>query len=295
VRYEDDDEAKRLNAHPWQLALLKANPAYCSWGPHEDYMIVKGDGWNTPMVKPTWADFAPHFHLDDLNECVNFYFEVNRASEECKACGGNGTHIDAQWVSKSFYSHSSPFKRQSLREQQAEAVMAQFGAGPTRLLGYGGYPSVDLLTRYGTAFREFCDEMRLHGSWADRITEDEAQAIIAKGRAKQGDTAASINARQKGGGFESHDAINRWILIEQRCKRLGLPLHCPACDGHGHVFTEPEAHVSLVLWWLHPRKGCSRGIEIERIQQDDLPAVQAFLKAAAQRNAERFSGLALIA
>lgn len=294
MRYPDDDEAKRLNAHPWQLALLKANPAYCSWGPHEDYMVVRGEGWNSPQTLATWADFGP-WALDDLNECVNFYFEVNRDSRQCDACGGTGTHIDAQWVSESFYSHSSPFKHQSLREIQAEAVMAQFGPGPTRLLGYGRYPSIDLLQRYGQAFREFCDEMRAHGCWHDRITEDEAQALIAANRAKEGDTAASINARQRERGFDQHDAINRWVLIEQRCKRLGLPTTCPACDGHGHVFTEPEAHVSLVLWWLHPRKGCSRGIEIQRITQSDLPAIQAFLKAAAQRNAERFSGLALIA
>ena len=92
-----------------------------------------------------------------------------------------------------------------------------------------------------------------------------------------------------------HDALNRVYLIDARLKRLGLPKTCQACEGNGYTYTEPAAHVSLILWWLHPRKGCSRGIEVTRIERRDLPTVQAFLKAAAHRNAERFSGVGLIA
>jgi len=71
MRYEDNEEAKRLNAEPWQLALLKANPSYCGWGPHEDYMGGKGEGWNSRIIVPTWAEFGP-WNLDELNECANF-------------------------------------------------------------------------------------------------------------------------------------------------------------------------------------------------------------------------------
>jgi hypothetical protein len=251
MRYhsDTDDETARLNAEPWQLALLKANPGYCSWGPHEDYMWTKGDGWNSAQIFPTWADFGP-WNLDDLNECVNFYFEVNRASTDCTTCGGNGYHPKAQEVQGTFYEH-------------------------------------------------MCDERGLPRSraWHDKITDDEAQALIDAGRRKPGETAASINAANAPGarGFDMHDAINRSILVEARCKRLGLPLTCPTCEGHGYTYTEPAAHVSLVLWWLHPRKGCSRGIEVTRIARDELPAVQKFLAAAAERNAARFSGVGLIA
>lgn len=89
MRYFDQDEAARLNAEPWQLELLKANPPYLGWGPHEDYMADTGESWSGRVIKPTWAEFGP-WELDELNECVNFYFEVNRASEACKTCGGNG-------------------------------------------------------------------------------------------------------------------------------------------------------------------------------------------------------------
>lgn len=127
--------------------------------------------------------------------------------------------------------------------------------------------------------------------WHDKITQDEVDALWEAGRLrpefKERPTTAEVNARERGPGF-GHDAINRGILTEARLKRLGLPKICPECEGHGYVFTAPAAHVSLVFWLIHPRKGASRGVEVERIERADLPAVFAFLRAAAQRNAERF-------
>lgn len=252
MRVFDEDEAKRLNAEKWQLDLLDLNPEYTCWGPHEDYMWTKDDaGWNSRQIRPTWSEFGP-WELDDLNECVNFYFSVTRESKECETCGGNGYHPKAQEIADSYY---------------------------------------DLDNR-GT-------------KWVHSITQDEVQALVDAGRLidfthqwKQGEgwkkkeppvvpTAEEVNSwARKGMG---HDAINRHILIRTRLKRLGLPETCPTCDGHGYVYTAPSAHVSLTLWWLHPRKGCSRGIEVTRIEQAELPVVFAFLREAADRNAQRFS------
>jgi hypothetical protein len=256
MRRFDEDDAKSLNAAEWQLDLLKANPDYVSWGPHEDYMWTKDDdqSWKSRQVFNTWADFGP-WKLDELNECVNFYFSVNRESVECSTCGGDGYHPDAAGVVSTFYAHMN----------------------------------------------------RAGEHWNDKITQDEVQALVDGGRLmdwthtfKAGEgwtrndpptipTAAEVNAEQKGGGFfRSHDAINRSILIRTRLKRMGIPVTCPTCEGHGYVHTAPAAHVSLTLWWLHPRKGCSRGIEVTNIDQADLLAVQQFLRYAAQRNAQRF-------
>lgn len=248
MRYLDEDEAKKINAEPWQLALLAANPGYLGWGPHEDYMCGKGEGWNSRIIVPTWAEFGP-WALDDLNECVNFYFEVSRASEDCKTCGGDGYHPDSVSVTGTFYEHMALER---------------------------GFPR--------------------SAAWHDKITQDEADALVVAGRVKAGSTAEQINA-ENGPGRRGmgHDAINRMYLVEARLKRLGLPKTCPACEGSGYTYTEPAAHVSLVLWWLHPRKGCSRGIEVTRLERDDLPAVKAFLAEAATRNADRFKGIALIA
>lgn len=237
MRYHEPEEFAQLNAEPWQTDLLKLNPSYVSWGPHEDYMWKGGTGWDSAQLFTTWREFGP-WGLDELNECVSFYFSVNRASKECETCGGEGYHPLAKPIADGFYAHSSP-------------------------TGIG---------------------------WRSAITQDELDALVAHNRIPAGTPLADVNAQNKPGARAfGHDAINRSILVETRLARLGLPKYCPTCGGSGRVFTAPAAHVSRTLWWLHPRKGCSRGLEIENIEQPDLPAVFAFLREAATRNAERFA------
>jgi hypothetical protein len=288
----DNEEAERLGAEPWQLELLAINPSYCSWGPLEDYMITKEGqrGWDASIITPTWKEFS--WSLDDLNECVNFYFHIERASRPCEACDGIGYHTDAQWITESFHGHSTPFRSRTGRELEAKSVLT--GIGVTyRNTSLFGFPSEETLAKYGPKFRSFCEEMRDgDGQWGDKITEDEAKALVKEGRGSFGKlkTASDFNQAQRGRGI-GHDCINRSILIEQRCKRLGVPKTCPSCDGHAEEFTEAKPHVSLTLWMLHPRKGCSRGIEVSRIERSEIPAALEWLKKAAQRNADRFSGI----
>lgn len=289
MRIFDQDDVEKLNAKPWQINLLKLNPEYTCWGPHEDYMWKEGDGWNSRKIFATWNEFGP-WGLDELNECVNFYFSVNRESKNCDTCGGSGYHPDAQWVSESFYGHSTPFRPQNFREKQSIEIMASFGGGkPVRIVN--GFPSEQVLSRYVKEFRDFCEIMSTgDGEWNDKITQDEADALKAGNRIRKGEpyTAKEINKAQAGHGLNAHDAINRCILIEARLKRFGIPSKCEACKGSGSVYVAPTAHVSLTLWWLHPRKGCSRGIEVTRIEEAELPEVFSFLRSAAERNATRF-------
>jgi hypothetical protein len=247
--YDESDEndvesLAELNAAPWQIDLLKVNPDYTGWGPHEDYMLTKqgSASWNSAVSVETWPAFkANGWSLNNLNECVNFYFALNRESRPCATCQGEGIHPLAK-------------------------------------------PTVD-------AFYDF-DEKGVR--WCNNITEDENQALIDAGRHNVRQTAAETNALNAKPSLDSHDGINRWILVETRVKRLGLPLACEDCKGAGYIYTAPAAHVSLTLWWLHPRKGCSRGIEIQRIEQSDLPSIREFLTTAAERNAARFSRIANI-
>lgn len=245
LKYAEPDEIAELHAAPWQIDLLKLNPEYCCWGPHEDYMIARGQ-WNSPVFFESWASFD--WGLDDLNECVNFYFDVYRPSKECPKCfDSNGYHALAQPVVNTFYRH------------QCRDI---------------GRPESD--------------------AWNDKITEDECQALIEAGRIPAGSTAAGVNAAQGARGF-GHDAINRVILIRARLARLGLPVACGTCDGSGRVYTADAASVDLVLWMLHPRKGCSRGVEIKGVQRDDLPSIYRYLTTALERNTQRFRVVADLA
>jgi hypothetical protein len=139
---------------------------------------------------------------------------------------------------------------------------------------------------------DFYDFANAGRKWSHRITDDEAAKLVEERRAPAGSTAAEINAANAPGarGF-GHDAINRFILIEQRARRLGVWGLCPKCDGRGSVFISDTAHLGLVLWMLHPRKGCSRGVEVKALAREDVAKAVAYLAAAAKRNAERFSGV----
>jgi hypothetical protein len=109
-------------------------------------------------------------------------------------------------------------------------------------------------------------------------------------------TAAEVNAANaecaKHDHELDHDGINRGILIETRAKRLGVWGLCPFCEGHGTVFTEPRGHLNVVLWILHPRKGCSRGVRVRKLSEVDAEAVKRWLAQAAERNAQRFGKVA---
>lgn len=285
------EELDELNAQDWMIELLKANPDYCCWGNNEDYMWNDKEGWSSRQSFGTWGAFQENFGgLDDLNECVNFYFQVTRDSKLCELCAGDGYHPDARWVSDSFYRHSSPFKSQNAMERSGRAFMESFGAS---FLPHPGesFPTEETLAKYGPEFRAFCEDMRTRHHWDRAITQDEADALRDSHRGpKEGATAEQWNSGSDSflGDF-GHDAINRGVLIHTRLERMGIPSSCPDCEGNGHIYTATEAKVQLQLWILHPRKGCSRGVLVEEIKREELPEAAEYLATAAARNAQRFS------
>jgi len=232
----NSEEIEQLRPTPWMLELLKKNPSYMGWGPGEDYMNspakekeASGRGWDGSLQFKSWKDFGP-WSLDDLNECVNFYFAIERDSKWCEKCDGQGYNERTSRLANDFY-------------------------GP---LG-----------------------------WSKQLTEDELKALKENNRVGHGATLEDVNNGRALGPL-GHDAINRWILIETRARRLGFWGKCEKCEGLGEVFTQKNSHISLTLWFLHPRKGCSRGVIINKIKEEELPEVFKFLKHAAKRNADRF-------
>jgi len=142
-------------------------------------------------------------------------------------------------------------------------------------------------------YNTFYDHMNVDGiRWCNNITQDEFEALKEHGRIRKFNSVDEVNHANTRGSYDllhSHDAINMYILVETRAKRLGVYGTCEECDGRGYIFTEEHGHLDLQLWVLHPRKGCSRGVYIKNIQQEEIKEVIAFLKGAALRNAKRFS------
>lgn len=129
--------------------------------------------------------------------------------------------------------------------------------------------------------------------WCDKITQDEVEALWNEGRLKfdfkEIPTAEEINKREKSGFM--HDAINRIICIEQRAKRLNVYGLCSKCKGKGYLYTDNEPHLGLQMWFIHPRKGCSRGVFLKNIEKEEFNEVIKYLKKANERNNNRFSKL----
>lgn len=75
----DRQELAQLKAMPWQIETLRLNPDYNGWGCFEDYMSDEKTGWAARTIFKTWDDFGP-WGLNDLNEVVNFYFEIGASA-----------------------------------------------------------------------------------------------------------------------------------------------------------------------------------------------------------------------
>lgn len=258
----DRKELEELNAEGWMVETLKLNPDYVHWGPHEDYMSG-GKGWEENYFSKTWDEFSSTFSLDDLNECVNFYFFIRRESEGCSLCGETGLNPATRQISEDFYNFENKGRRwcDDITEDEVEALVR---AG--RLW--------DLTDRV-----HFNEENNRWMKWADG-----QKTVCEKPKIPTPEEVNNWNKTSLG-----HDAINRHILIEARAKRLGVWGFCEKCEGKGYIYTEDKGKLGIVLWMLHPRKGASRGVEIKELTKEDMSGVYSFLNKAAERNANRFS------
>lgn len=212
IRDADDEDLVKWNTPEWMVQLVRKNPSYTGWGPHEDYMWRDNAGWESRWLMDGWEGEGP-ISLDCYNEVVNFYFFVNRDSEQCTACKG-------------------------------------------------------------TAYSSDAHNIMMH-TWRNGLTQEEL------GDQHSVDYILSAS-------HVSSTILHK--IAKARCARKGLPFLCTTCE-EGRVYTEDGCHLGLVLWVLHPRKGCSKGVEIKRISEEQVPVVLRFLREAATRNTERFSRL----
>jgi len=273
---DDLKDLERLNAKPWQIELLKKNPEYVYWGNHEDYMSDKDGGWRAPAEFDTIEGL---FGLDELNELVNFYFEIYRKSHECPHCDGRGLNPATKKISDDWYAFDNPRYinvdanyryndnawSHHITDVEVEALVK--GGRISDVSGFNGW---------------FEEETQQWYSWINGVKTNVMQPEYP--------TAESVNNWSKSRGL-GHDSINQWICVKARAKHLGVYGYCEHCEGHGHIFDAPEASVGLQLWYLHPRKGAARGVYIKNVQEHEVPQVIAYLKEAAERNANRFSKL----
>ena len=143
--------------------------------------------------------------------------------------------------------------------------------------------------------RSWYDFERTGKRWCDKITQDEVDALWEARRLRtyfnEKPTADKVNEAAKQHAFV-HDGINRWVCVKTRAKRLGI-----YGDGEnkdcidGVIYDSDKATLKLQMWFIHPRKGASRGVILQNIKENEVEAVINYLKTARQRNYDRFSKL----
>lgn len=131
-------------------------------------------------------------------------------------------------------------------------------------------------TGYNPETKRIADNYYQGERWCNAITQDEVDALIERDRlmdfthervdgkwvAKENPIVtpemvnrwnSDANYRRSIGGFLGHDAVNRWILIETRAKRLGVWGHCPACDGSGEIWFSDKIRELSEAWYENER------------------------------------------
>lgn len=116
----DKEELERLNAEPWMVKLLKCNPEYPFWGNYEDYMSG-GSGWDKPCELESFSEM---WELDELNEVVNFYFEICRENHKCEDCEGSGYNPETKHISDDWYDFANTGRRwrENITQDEVEAL-----------------------------------------------------------------------------------------------------------------------------------------------------------------------------
>jgi hypothetical protein len=136
-------------------------------------------------------------------------------SQECRVCGGSGHNPETRKIEDTWYAHNgNPAER-----------------------------------------------------WCGKLTQDEVDALIARGRLLdltsewiRGKgwvpknvtvTADMVNAWSRNG--LGHDAINQWICVETRAKRLGVWGPCPVCGGDGQIWFSEKIKELDEAWYDNER------------------------------------------
>ena len=267
----DLKELEKLKADKWQVELLSKNPEYVFWGNYEDYMSAKDSGWRSPIELETFDEV---WSLDEYNELVNFYFEIYRKNHSCPHCDGSGLNPETKQLEEDWYDFEGTGRRwcNNIGEVEIEDLIK--GGRLHDLTGDFWYSYDKIRNVWQKLDRDLPMSQR---EWVDCERPEMP-------------TPDEVNKWSKSGGLGGHDAINRWICVKSRAKHLGIYGHCEHCE-EGDIYDDEKASVGLQLWYLHPRKGASRGVYVKQIKETDIPSVIDYLKGAAQRNAERFSKL----
>lgn len=87
-----------------------------------------------------------------------------------------------------------------------------------------------------------------------------------------------VNEWEDRGGIDGHDAINRWILIKTRAKRLGVFGKCPKCKGRGEIKL-PRKIKKMYNKWKECEPPTGKGYQLWETTTEGSPISPVFASA----------------
>ena len=183
---------------------------------------------------------------------MNPYSPIN-----CKVCKGSGLNPATKKLEDDWYTHSNTEKKEGWQTQLEQGeVDALVSAG--RLMDFTRRPIND---------KQREDLKKAKGYW---LPYDNGYKP----------TAEEVNVWAKRGGLGGHDAINRWICVEARAKRLGVYGKCSLCNGYGHYWCEDKYEKRYENWkQIEPPEG--EGWQVWETVSDGSPVTPVFTTADA--------------
>lgn len=159
----------------------------------------------------------------------------------CPTCQGEGLNGATREIGESFYDHGANWRYDYRRRPDGSLITGPLDTRRTPFLIVGQ-------TR----------------RWCNDITQDEVDELVRKGRLhefthrwdratrtwirdRENPTAAAVNTWNASGGL-GHDAVNRWILVEARARRLGVYGICLDCKGRGEQKIPRKAKKRYKTW-----------------------------------------------
>lgn len=297
---ELQSELKSSAAEPWMVEQLKRNYGYVSWGPHEGYQAI-GDlsDPNSPRKFPTWGAFRkrftpgehPEVHQERTGgEVVGWYFNIARQTAQCVPCDGAGLNPKSKKINDDWYDFGRTGRRwdSKITQDEADKLVEEGRLYDLRIVRTRG--ALDKLVEDGRITAEEA-EKRWEGreqKYDSPIEDDNGEIVGTRVHIQWRDSvpAEEINGWSEGRGM-GHDAINRWICVEQRCRRLGVWGYCECCNGDGYMPVDLKGRLQLVLWIVNPATGQNYGLEVDNIEQADLDSVYDFLGGMRDRLVSR--------
>lgn len=256
-----------LNPEMWQLEVLTLNPHVNKWGAFENYM--KGNkGMAESRLYDSWHDFRNAFGLlDEYNQVVNFYFEVDREKIKCEHCE-NGDHIE---ITSQVDAAKFNFEKLAITQPEL-AVFVRNGVIKSKSHGR--------VFQFATGWFAYPD-----GQEAFLGTNEQVVIELPPLNEVNRDLNEPDDKKKK--WITGFDKIgHREILLVRRTLE-DLPTKCSHCEGKGFQYTS-ECTLRLNLWMIHPGYGASRGIKIKSIKKEELREVFEYLKTAQEILEKKF-------